>query len=158
MISNVGVIVHRGKAYVPTYAKMTGEMAGAYLTIEPIYVTNLTLDELTETLERVVAAGNPEVPTPTREELERYYSRLLLRAAGVRSWRQLAREGASYGIGWLNNQIELTMSRLDKQGRWEIDPTKTRYFPRDTDIRTIVEAILQDVRSRPELLASDTKP
>jgi len=43
------------------------------------------------------------------------------------------------------------MSRLDKQGRWEWDPAKTRTFPADTPLPDIIAVILEDMRSRPEL-------
>jgi hypothetical protein len=158
MIRVANVIVRQGKAYIPTTAQIEGEMAGAYLDIEPIYVTNLTLDELTEALERVVATGNPKVPTPTLEELERYYSKLVPRAAGVKSWKALARGGASYAIEWQRDKIVLYMSQLDKKGRFVDDPGKRREFPSGTDIRTIAEVILEDVNSRPELLVSNMKP
>ncbi len=40
---------------------------------------------------------------------------------------------------------------LDEKGRFVEDPSKTRMLVRDIPVRTIVEMILADVCSRPEL-------
>jgi hypothetical protein len=78
---------------------------------------------------------------------------LIPSAAGVSSWKKLAQGGASYSIQWRKDStITLFISRLDKKGRFEWDPARTRTFAGDTPLRTVVEAILEDVRSRPELM------
>jgi hypothetical protein len=64
----------------------------------------------------------------------------------------LAKKGASYSIVWGPDEITLYISRLDKKGRFETDPTKTAKFAKGTSLETIVETILADVRSRPELM------
>jgi hypothetical protein len=64
----------------------------------------------------------------------------------------LAKGGASYTIQWGKDDIILYISRLDRKGRFEVDPAKTRTFPKDAALRTLADAILQDVHSRPELL------
>ena len=78
----------------------------------------------------------------------------ILTAVGVKTWNQLAKGGAEYSISWAENQIALYMYRLDKKGRFEPDPNKTKTFPKDTGLRGIVEAILADVNTRPELQLS----
>jgi len=128
---------------------------GGYLAIEPVFTADLTVDSLTAAFEQVIAAGHPQIPTPTKEEMQRRKDPIL-KAAGVSSWKRLAQGGASYTIEWKEDTITLYISRLDRKGRFEVDPAKTRTFAQDTSLRTIVEAILEDVRSRPELLEMDS--
>lgn len=149
MIQGAGIIVRNGKGYIPTEALMEG---GPYVLVEPIYVVNLDPQEIVEALEKVINSGHPPFPSLTREEWQKRKDPVL-KAAGVKSWKALARNGASFTIEWSQDTITLYVSRLDRQGRFETDPAKTRTFPKRTSLETIVEAILDDVRSRPELLA-----
>lgn len=126
---------------------------GPYVLVEPIYVVNLGVQEIAEALEKVINTGHPTFPSLTREEWQKRKDPVL-KAAGVKSWKALARNGASYTLEWSQDTITLYVSRLDRQGRFETDPAKTRTFPKQTSLETIIEAILDDVRSRPELLAS----
>lgn len=142
------VIIRKGKAYLPTSAEVEG--VGAYLLVEPVYVVEPTLDELTEALERVFAAGNPKLPASAWEEPWAGPDPLL-KAAGVRSWKALARGGASYTIEWRNDETVLYLPMFDEKGRFASGVGETLRFSPNTDIRTIAEAILEDARSRPEL-------
>lgn len=155
MIRVAGVFVYRGKAYVPTEALLEGGGTGTFMVVEPIYTADLTVNDLTNVLEGVATVGHPVIPEPrilgyppNRDPV--------LRVAKVRSWRQLARSGASYTIIWEPDAIVLYISRLDRQSRFETDEAKTRKFSPDTPIRSIVEAIVLDAESRPELLSSPT--
>jgi len=149
MVKIAGVVVRRGKAYLPVKAQIE---SGLYLDIEPVFTANLTVEELTASFEKIVAIGHPQIPKPTKEEMQKRKDPVL-KAAGVRSWKELAQDGASYAIEWSDDVITLYVSRLDRKGRFEVDPAKTRVFPKDTHLRAIVEAILEDVHSRPELWA-----
>jgi len=141
-------IVRRGKAYLAVLAKVEG---GPYLMVEPVFTADLTVDSLTAAFEQVIVAGHPQIPSLTEEEMQKRKDPIL-RATGVSSWKRLAENGSSYSIEWGEDTIVLYISRLDRKGRFEVDPAKTRTFARDTPLPTIVEAILEDVRSRPELL------
>jgi hypothetical protein len=147
MIRVAGIIVRNGRGYVPTEAVVEG---GPYILVEPIYTVNLTAREVIEALKSVIDAGHPEFSSLTHEEWQRRKDPIL-EVAGVRSWKELAKGGASYTIEWSEDSVTLYVSRLDHKGRFEVDPTKTNTFPRQTPIETIVGAILKDVRSRPEL-------
>lgn len=157
MIHAVSVVVYRGQAYIPTTARIEGEMAGAYMQIEPVYTSDLTVSGIAPILEELAEQGNPTMPTPSRETLRAYGGGPMLKAAGVRSWKTLAKGGASYGIYWLENEVRLYVSKLDEKGRFVDDPAKTRHFPPGVHIRTIVEAVLEDVRSRPELRPQEVR-
>jgi hypothetical protein len=152
MVVVVDVIVRRGKGYIPTQGQTE---AGFYIGIEPVYTVNLNVEDVLGAFEQVIAAGHPRVPTPTQEEW-RTREDPILKAAGVRSWKRLAQGGASYTIDWQEDTVALYVSRLDHKGRFEVDPAKTRTFPKTTPLRIIVEVILDDVRSRPELLETDS--
>lgn len=143
----VGIYVWRGKAYLPVKARIE---SGFFMDIEPVYTAGLDAEELLSAVEKVLAAGHPCLPDPTREEMRQRKSPVLA-ATGARSWKELARTGASYSIDWTEQEIQVYMSRLDKQGRWEWDPAKTRIFPPDTPLPDIIAVILEDMRSRPEL-------
>jgi hypothetical protein len=119
---SVGLIIYKNKAYVPVEAQTE---AGFYFAVEPVFTT------------------------PTLEEMKK--KDVILSITGAKSWKALAKNGASYPISWSKDGITLYMSRLDKKGRFETDPNKTRVFSRETPLQTIVEAILEDVQSRPEL-------
>ena len=147
MVVGVDVIVRRGKGYIPTQGQTE---AGFYVSIEPVYIVDLDVKGLMHAFERVIAVGHPKVPTPTQQEW-RTRADPVLKAAGVRIWYELAKDGASYTISWEENAIALYISRLDRKGRFVVDPAKTRVFSGDTPLRILVEAILDDTRSRPEL-------
>ena len=143
----VGISVWRGKAYLPVEARIE---SGMWMDVEPVYTAGLNAEELLSAIEKVLAAGHPRLPDPTREEM-RQRKDPVLRAARGRSWKELARTGASYTVGWTDKEIQVTMSRLDKKGRWEYDPDKMHTFPVDTPLQDIVDVILEDIQSRPEV-------
>lgn len=147
MAQIAGVIIRNNKAYLCVDAQTE---AGFYFGIEPVFISNLNVEEFTTAFQKVIAFGHPKIPTPTVEEMKKRRDPILA-AAGVKSWKALAQNGASYTISWRENSITLYMSRLDKKGRFETDPGKTRTFSKETPLQTIVEVILADAQSRPEL-------
>ncbi len=155
-IQTASVFVRQGKAYVPVVAQTE---AGLYMCIEPVYTADLTLEALVAALEKVMAAGHPRIPHPAREEWRRLLRRdPVLRAAGVKSWREFSQHSAVYTIDWTEQAVNVYISQLDHLGRAEFASAKKLSFPKDTALRTIVEAILEDVGSRPELQAKGNKP
>lgn len=148
----VGIYVRHGKAYLPVIAQME---SGPFLDIEPVYRVDLHPEALVGAIQHVLAAGHPRRPDPTRDEL-RPSNDPVLKATGARSWKELARTGASYSITWTDDAIRVEMSRLDRKGRWEWDPAKRRWFPPDAPLDAIVAVILEDIRSRPEVRGAAT--
>jgi hypothetical protein len=143
----VGIYVWRGKAYLPVEARIE---SGMWMDIEPVYTSGLKAEELLSAVKKVLAAGHLCLPNPTREEM-RQRKDPILTATKARSWKELARTGASYSISWTDKEIRVDMSRLDKKGRWEYDPEKMRSFPTDTPLQDIIHVILEDTQSRPEV-------
>lgn len=144
----VGIYVWQGKAYLPIQGRFE---SGIWVDLEPVYVVGLSTEELVAALEKVLAAGHPRLPDPTKEEWQKRKDPVLA-ATKARSWTALARNGTSYSIGWTDNQIRVDMSMADSKGRWQFDPEKAHIFPIDTNLQTIAKVILADIRSRPELL------
>lgn len=143
----VGIYVWRGKAYLPVQAQFE---SGVFVDVEPVYVTGLSMEELLSSVKKVLAAGHPRLPNPTREEMQQRKDPVLA-VTKARNWKELARTGASYTIGWTDEQIRVDMSRLDRKGRWEYDPEKMHTFPPDTPLQEILTVILEDIRSRPQV-------
>ncbi len=155
-IQSASVFVRQGKAYLPVVAQTE---AGLFMGIEPVYTTVLTLEALVATLEKVLAAGHPRIPHPAWEEWRRLSRKdPVLRAARVKSWREFSQHSAVYTIEWTEQAVNVYISQLDHLGRTEYASAKKLSFTKDTALRTIVEAILEDVGSRPELQAKGNEP
>jgi len=148
MTKVAGMMVRKGKGYIPTEALIEG---GPYVCVEPVYTVSLNAHEIVQALEQVITAGHPKFPNLAREEWQKRKDPVL-KAAGVKSWKELAKGGASYTIEWSEDAVMLYISRLDQKGRFETDPTRTRTFPKSMPLALIVEVVLDDIRSRPELL------
>jgi hypothetical protein len=141
MIKIASIIIRGGKAYLPVSAKVEG--GGPYVLVEPVFTANLTVDDLTAALERIIAAGHPPIPPLTRDDWRRRKDPLLA-AAGVKSWKQLATDSRAYALTWEADKITLYLHDLDEQGRFAAGPGRFQTFPSDTPLRTIVAAILED--------------
>lgn len=144
----VGIYVWLGKAYLPVQGRFE---SGIWVDLEPVYASDLSTEGLVATIEKVLTVGHPLLPNPTKQEWQERKDPVLA-ATKARSWKALARRGMSYSIGWTDDQIRVDMSMVDNKGRWQFDPEKVCIFPIDTDLQTIANVILEDIRSRPELL------
>jgi hypothetical protein len=147
-IVSTSIYIRQGKAYVAT----VGDCEIANIVTEPIYIVNLSLDYLTEAIEKIFRAGTPNLPRPPGDKLYNLPKPdPLLKAAKVSSWKKLAQGGTVYGIDWYSHEIVLTFYKNDEKGRFVPDMPKELHFPVGTDISRIVHTILNDVHSRPEL-------
>ncbi len=148
MASMIGLIVRHGKAYVPVEAQTD---TGLYMDAEPVFVADLTPEELQAALERAIAAGHPRIPHPTQEQW-RHWRSPVLKAAKVRSWKQMATGSASYTITWSEQNVKLYISHVVDPAKWRQARPTERVFPPGTELAVLVEAILEDVRAHPQLL------
>ena len=140
----VDVILWRGKAYLPTLVKIK---SGGWIDREPVYTARLEVKDLVLAIKKVLSAGQLCVPPPTKAEMQRQGDPLL-NATGARSWKALAKEGAAYSISWTDKGIEISISQLDKKGRWVWDPAKHHILPLDTPLEEIAALILEDFQAR----------
>jgi hypothetical protein len=139
-----GIIIRGGKGYITTKAVSD---QGAVIGIDPVYIVNITSDELTERLSKMRSSGNPQIPHPKDLSV---IPQVTLKAAKVKSWNKMSQNAAAYSIVWRFQDVILDISKPNSKFDWDI--TRTRHFPPNTDIREVVQAILDDVKNRPELL------
>jgi hypothetical protein len=142
-IKGASVIIHRSKAYIPVEAEIEG---GPYVAIDPVFISNLLEDDMVEAFEKVIAAGHPKIDPPATPSEWRRRRDPVLAATRVRSWRQLDKESAFYGIWWHDGQVTLYLHPLDQDRAPLMVRDRVRTFPADTSLRTIVKTILTDVR------------
>lgn len=143
-----GIYVWHGRAYLPVQAQL---QSGIWMDVEPVYCVGLSGQDLVAALEKVLSAGHLRLPNPTREEVRRRKDPVLA-ASKARSWRELERTGAAYTISWTDQETRIEMSHPDRTREWEYDANKRRILPPDAPLSEIVAIILEDVRTRPEVL------
>ena len=144
MIQVLALMVRQGKAYVPVKARTD---TGLYVDAEPVFVSDLSLDGLRGVLDLAVAAGHPPIPHPTQEGWRRWRSPVL-KAAGVRSWKQMASGAISYVIMWRGKKVSLFISQVEDGADWRKASATERSFAPDVELGMLAEAILQDLRER----------
>ena len=110
MQSRVIVIdVYRGKAYLPAQVQFE---SGIRADSDPVFTADLNVQDLVSAAEQVLAAGQPRLPDPTREEWKNRESPIM-GATKAHTWKELARSGASYAIALTDRDVRVDMSRLD---------------------------------------------
>ncbi len=155
MVTLMQISIRLGKAYLPVLAKTD---TGLFLLIEPIYTADLTLDSLSAAMERVRAAGHPPMPHPSPKEWQHIIRKNpLLRAAKVKNWKEFSQSSIGYDIEWTKQNVVLRVYKIDHRG-WSIGPLKEIHFPTDVSLQTLAEAILEDVRLRPEVQVEGSPP
>lgn len=161
----VDITVRASKAYFPTLYK--SEKHHLSVAREPVLVAELTPESLIAAIQQKLQEGNPPIELPEdREEFSRWWKEAMrggkrapeLKAAGVRSWKEFGRNARAYVIDWTDEKIIVQMSEPFKRGGFLYDPKKTREFPPDTPLEQIVEVLLADMRSIPELWEVETGP
>lgn len=144
MLQVVSVIIYKDKAYVPTQGL---DIEGPfYICLEPIHTSILNNEDLARAILSSYEAGN--VPLEIADYSEYHKHDPVLKVTKARSWKQLAKSGASYGITWSRESITIAMSKLDEKGRFVDDPAKEVKFAFDTSIEKIAQTILNDFRTR----------
>ncbi len=144
-VRSAAIIIWVGKAFVPSNARYRN---GINTSIEPIHIVNPTIVELAPVVTSILSTEPVLLPDPTPEEVK-VQRELLLRVTGARSWKRLCQKGISYVIELSAKGVRLEMSRLDGKGRWEFDPDKRTQFPPGTDIAVVIQAVLDDLATRP---------
>jgi hypothetical protein len=140
----VGIIIWNNRVYIPSTATC---YSGIIIQVEPVYNIGFDVAEIVEAIRKVLSSldNQTRIPDPTRDEWKNRKDPVLL-ATKAKNWKALAKNGHSYGIEWLEQNISLTFSRLDKKGRWEIDSEKTKTYPLNTSTDDIVNTILDDLK------------
>jgi len=140
------IIIWDEKAYIASNACVP---SGLFTSIEPVFVVNPTLGELIPVVQKVLFSEHKLLPQLTRDEIKAQQG-LLPKITGARSWKRLGQKGISYIIELTEKGFLVEMSRLDSKGRWEFDPNKRTTFLPDTDLSVVIQAILEDLKTRPK--------
>jgi hypothetical protein len=139
------VYVRKGIAYVPNTAQAE---AGFFLDVEPVRVATLDdIQSLAVAIEQAMSSGNPRVPTPTRAD---YSKPLILKDAGVKTWKAFERIGACFTILG-RDEITLFESGRDQSGAWVDDPALTETLPVTTSALDLAKRIAERSRRRDDL-------
>ncbi len=153
MIRFASIYVRQGRAYIPTTAELIGEGEGILLVIEPVYSGPPTEAFIHDTLEHLHAIGHPYIQTPKMIGSAAPDS-LLLKAAGVRSYRTFEQGAVQYGITWSIDEITIVTALPGgkrKRGWFGIDGP-TWAFEKATPTLELVQRIVSDIGFRPEVL------
>lgn len=142
----INIVVWNGKAYLPTIALRKD--IGLWVWVGPVYAAELNTKDLATVIEKLKAAGHKQIPSMTKEDLEKL--KTMLEATGAKNWKELGRLGLFYSIEWTGKEVRVDMSYPAKKGGWLNDPQKARLFPRDTSLETILTVIFDDIRSYPQ--------
>lgn len=145
----VGIYIYQGKAYLPAHAQFE---SGIFVDIEPVYVSEIEKNALAEAIQSVRDAGIDQIPNPKSHDEFRNRKDPILSITGARSWKQLEKTGVSYSITWTKKEVRIDMSKLDKKGRWVFDLAKVTLLPPDSPLENIVEIIIDDIKTRPEVI------
>lgn len=138
------VIICNDKAFISVEGKTD---SGLYVDMEPVFVSNVSIEEIKSNLAKVQAFGHPRVQILSSED-RNMAAKVMLKATGAKSWKELGRTGFCYTFSGNESYIFLQISRLDKKGRWEYDPEKEHTFPLDTPLDEVIQIIIDDYHSR----------
>jgi hypothetical protein len=144
----VSINIRKGVIYIPTLVKTEW---GVYMDTDPVSIVNLEVEDLTVIIKNMLEKGNPIIPHPSREEISRK-PQPLLKAAKVSSWKKFAEGGGTYTLTQQKEGFILDFYKKDETGRFITDVSKTQQFSNETNLQQIVQVILDDIKSHPELL------
>ncbi len=146
----ISVIIRCGRAYVVVYGQTDD---GLNVAVEPVFQGELIIDDLVNSFEHALAFDTSSVPLPQTDEEWRAFHKKhpILTATGAKNDAKLAKTSAAYTIDWYGDEVTLVLHELDKKGRFADGLGRHITFPGDTPLRTLAEAILEDVRKLPEL-------
>jgi len=140
------VYVRKGTAFVPNVARTE---AGFLLDVEPVRVVKLSdLQSLASAIEQAMAAGNPRVPTPTRDE---YKKPFLIGLAGVRTWKAFERTGACFTVFRSNDELEITETARNDDGEWVDAPSLNQKLSPTAPASEIARRIAERTSQRADL-------
>jgi len=150
MVDSIDIFFYKDKLFIPTLGITP---SGLRRVIEPIYVAELNLASLVQTMQKVIEAGHPRVESVPYSEYRKRDP--LLKITKARSWKALAREGLGYAIDWRSdlNEVWIVLPEIDEKGRFAPLTTENMAwrivrFPIDTPLEELAEFILEDIKKR----------
>jgi hypothetical protein len=141
---SIAIVAYKGQAFLPTLVQ-SPERYGGFWDVEPVHCVDMTSESLLFIIRQLLSNGHEVMSHhPTAEEIK-HRDNPLVRATGVRDWKVLDRHSIGYYINWLEDSVELLITRTGS-GEW--DTKKSRTLPLDTSLEGIIEVILDDFKSR----------
>ena len=138
------VYVRGDLVVIPTFSRAT---AGYFLDTEPVAVSSVRArDEFVRTLDATITTGNPRVPTPTRNCFPKP---VVLRYAGVRSWKALESKAVCFTIQHFEGALELSVTGRGDDGRWTDSPIEAVGFSDSAGSAGTVQRIISRVSHEP---------
>lgn len=136
------VYVRRGTVYAPTVARTA---AGYFLDVDPVDVAP-TSDprSVEEAVRRMVARGNPSVPTPSRAAFPRP---VVLKYAKVSSWSAFERGTRVWDISQRGDQFSIVPNRDGPDGGWVPDPASAEVLSAGTSVDDVARRVAVLVQS-----------
>jgi hypothetical protein len=134
------VYVRDDVAIIPTVSRTT---VGYFLDTEPVAVSSVrSPDEFARALKAAITAGNPTIPTPTRDAFPKP---VVLPYARVRSWKALERAATCFSIRQVGAEFELSVTSRGDDGEWVDSPADTLRIPASAGPSGIVERIISRI-------------
>lgn len=150
MFKTAEITVRKNKAYLATWGQI--ENNGPLIAIEPVHIVNLSKDEVIQAVQTVLDFGHPQLPERSQEDVKQHQKKIL-KAYKVKSWKGLYKQAASYSIVWAEDKIDLYIAHPDKKGQMSSQPTDQKSFAFNKPLEEIVDVILEDIATVPELLS-----
>jgi hypothetical protein len=139
--------LRKGIVYIPTLGMMD---KGLYRHIEPVATSpQSNTDALREIFAEAFARGNPKVPLLKQPDTS---PSVLLKYAGVKTWRAFALEASTWSVDERDGQYKILWYRKDPPNGWTRDKSQDEIFPAGSSASEVIErmiAILQETAPRP---------
>jgi hypothetical protein len=133
--------LRKGIVYIPTLGMMD---KGLYRDIEPVTMAPVSNTEaLRRIFSEAFARGNPAVPFLKQPDTS---PSVLLKPAGVKTWRTFAREALTWSVDERNGQYKILGYRRDAPNGWIHDKSLDEMLPAGTTTDQVIDrmiAILQ---------------
>ena len=138
------VFIHSGKAYLPVLGWTD---AGMYHEYGPVLTCDADNAALATTLKELKALGNPPMPHPSHEVLDK--ASPVEKAMRIRGFKKMAREGVIVAvISQLEESWRVAFSPADATDVQLIDYDQASKLPPDVGLEAIAKYILEELGSR----------
>jgi hypothetical protein len=134
--------LRKNKLYIPSVAQTE---AGFYLEVDPVDVIDRDdCDGVCAAVSRVLAMGNPIIPTPTRAAFPKW---VILKYSGVRSHSVFEREAEKWSIQKDSHRYVLRHERRHAEGGWGEEPLYSESLPDTISIEDLGRRIFLLIKS-----------
>lgn len=152
----LGLYLMADRAILPTEAITASGLA---VDIEPVTVFDYrNRSEFITAIEKAIAAGNPVVPDPAEDELERdvdgfkaFKNPAGLKYSGLPTWDDLEQKSILATLRCYPSGYLVEAFGRAKNGKWSDDLTLELRLPANVGIPVVVDAILDHLKTRKDL-------